>query len=164
MEGAHQEIAGAADAVSRKHASRPIGAVSRRSESDNQHPGPWIPEPRHRARPIDFIPKGASLLAPDALTIRPQSRAALAGDDRRLRRPQISIVAADLEVHTTNALTLLTRAAPNALSPAHLALTSRPEDGACPCGDDDPVAIVGDTNRRAVSSRLNGRAMGLSNI
>src|SRR5580765_424664 len=88
MERRHQKVAGAARAVSRAHAARAICAVCGRRQSDDEDPGEWIAEARNGPPPVRVGQIRAPFFACDTLTVRSQTRAAVARDDVRVDRSQ----------------------------------------------------------------------------
>ena len=74
----HQEVARRADAVAREHSSRPVCAVRRRGQPEDQHSCVRIPETGHGARPIRFVPKRCLFHATDFATVRAQPWAGMA--------------------------------------------------------------------------------------
>ena len=81
VERGHQEVARAATAVAGEGSPRPVGAVRRGREGDEQDPGVRVAKSRHGLSPVGLVTVGGSLLAGDQLTVVPQPRAPAAGDD-----------------------------------------------------------------------------------
>src|SRR5436190_11641307 len=88
MESRHQEVAGAADAITREHAAGPVRPVRGRREADEEQMRIRIPETRNRPGPIGFVRECAALLTPDLQAVRAEAYAAVAPDDRITRRFQ----------------------------------------------------------------------------
>ena len=78
MERGPQEVA---RRVAGEDAARPVAAVGRRREPDEQDPRLWVAEPRQRTAPVGLIPESRDLLARDELAPRDEPRAAAADDD-----------------------------------------------------------------------------------
>jgi hypothetical protein len=74
----HQEVSGS---VAGEHASGTIGAVGRWREAEHEHARMRISKSRYRLPPVSVLPMSGFLVASDAFAVRPQPRAARAGDD-----------------------------------------------------------------------------------
>jgi hypothetical protein len=81
VQRSHQEIARAAATVAGEHASRAVGAMGGRRQAKDQDSGERVTESRHRTTPVGIASERGSLLPRDALTVRAQAGAAIAGHD-----------------------------------------------------------------------------------
>ncbi len=81
VEGRHQEVAGAADAIAREDAAGAIRAVGRRRQADDEYPRPRIAEAGNRPCPVRLIAICAPLLVSDSGAVGAKTRAAIAGHD-----------------------------------------------------------------------------------
>src|SRR5262245_23372732 len=81
MERTHQEIARAADAVACEHTAGSVSAMRGRRKPDDQQARARVAETGHGAAPVDFVAKGATLLARDARAVLAQTWAPFARDD-----------------------------------------------------------------------------------
>jgi hypothetical protein len=82
MKRRHEEVAGSAGAVAREYTARTVCSVRGGREADDEHSGPGIAETWNRLCPVRIAAERTALLARDALTVRTQARAQLAGHDR----------------------------------------------------------------------------------
>jgi hypothetical protein len=81
MQRGHQKISGPADSVAGEHTARPIGAVCRRRQAEDEHTRAGIAEARHWPSPVELVAICRALFTRNARTVGAQARASLAVND-----------------------------------------------------------------------------------
>src|SRR5262245_31243317 len=81
MHRRHQKIAGATSAIAGKDAARPVRAMRRRRQSENQHTGVRITKAGNRLRPIRLVAKCRSFGPRDLGAVVTESHTRRAGND-----------------------------------------------------------------------------------
>jgi hypothetical protein len=78
QDGVH-EVTGA---IACERTAGAVGSVGAWREAEDEDAGVWVAEAGNRARPIGLVEVGAAFGLADALTVSPETRAEVAGDDR----------------------------------------------------------------------------------